>query len=299
MLHHFIPSHECDAVPSLLISAHTQVTLPQLPTYSPVILSTLLYAFATMGRLPPGFQAATTVPGATSTSNDSNSGTSNAAAAANKPSTNAAASQGGSTSQQQPDDDEGSVESQWGSVLQGELLRALPLAGPQVTVNVLYSFAKLGRVPEAELLQVGARVSWLTHLCMLLTCLLLDSRGMSCFVKACPWHVLMLLMSKNRTLHSSRAEACPLSLASMAQPCCWRLCLQALLSRACDQLGDMTSQGLSNTVWALARLHVAPGPRWLGSFMEESFAKMGLMSPQVRDQGSGTSQRANVQLYCA
>jgi hypothetical protein len=49
-------------------------------------------------------------------------------------------------------------------------------------------------------------------------------------------------------------------------------------------------------VWALARLHVSPGPRWLGSFMEESFARMGLMSPQV-SIGAGQPTRGQLPVH--
>ncbi len=58
--------------------------------------------------------------------------------------------------------------------------------------------------------------------------------------------------------------------------------MQALLSRASEQLSAMTPQALANVVWALAKLKASPGPLWLGAFLEESFARLSLMNPQVR-----------------
>lgn len=62
---------------------------------------------------------------------------------------------------------------------------------------------------------------------------------------------------------------------------------QVLLAASCEQLPEMTPQGVSNTIWALARLGIMPGPRWLGIFMEESFLRMGMLNAQVRLPGGG------------
>lgn len=130
-----------------------------------------------MGRLPPGLESATVAPGLTHLSN--HDGSSSSSTAVGKPHHQASAPPHQDASTQE---DEGQ---QWGSLLQAELLRAVPSAGPQVTVNVLYSFAKLGRVPEQELLQVRCSV-----LCSALACVCMCS-GV-CTLPQCSTHALPL-----------------------------------------------------------------------------------------------------------
>lgn len=133
-----------------------QITLPRLRSYSPVILSTLLYSFAILGRLPPGMGQSHPVQGRISSRGSVAAGMSVHSQA---PSTPGRGGPGSRDSVPTDPTDEPpewpSAAATWGEELQAHLLRVAPRAGPRITVNLLYSFGKLGQAPTPELMQVG------------------------------------------------------------------------------------------------------------------------------------------------
>lgn len=175
-----LTTHKCYTHACTRSHAHTQVTRPQLPTYSPLVLSTLLYSLAALHHslTDPPHAHHSTSPGRDALSREHQSThpsphTSPSRDVHNRdqpaqPTQQHSDSREQSThpsphtspsrdthSREQSSRDARTPLSRWVADAQSALLCCMPECTPRITATLWYSFGRLQLLPEPALLQVG------------------------------------------------------------------------------------------------------------------------------------------------